>query len=183
MHVIGAAQFICAFVALLYGFFGVTCLIAPHFLWGPESLFAYWEEMDESGTWFCRMMANAMLWMVLGPFVFGVDMVKACQVYLVWGALGLVLFVQAAFFLDTSGPGHNALLPLSLWNALGDSWNHWVTIPATFVIAFFLFGIEETGIQLEEPFSILPLEAMCNGAIEATNKEMLRAEEDKVFDS
>ena len=108
-------KFICAFVALLYGFFGVTCLIAPHFLWGPDSVLSYWEEMDESGTWFCRMMANAMLWMVLGPFFFGVDMVKACQVYLVWGALGLVLFVQAAFFLDTSGPGHNALLPLSLW--------------------------------------------------------------------
>ena len=108
-------KFICAFVALLYGFFGVTCLIAPHFFWGPDSVLSYWEEMDESGTWFCRMMANAMLWMVLGPFVFGVDMVKACQVYLVWGALGLVLFVQAAFFLDTSGPGHNALLPLSLW--------------------------------------------------------------------
>ena len=60
MHVIGAAQFICAFVALLYGFFGVTCLIAPHFLWGPDSVLSYWEEMDESGTWFCRMMANAM---------------------------------------------------------------------------------------------------------------------------
>merc|ERR1719231_1071551 len=32
------------------------------------------------------------------------------------------------------------LLPLALWGQLGDSWNHWATIPAEFVIAFFLFG-------------------------------------------
>ena len=32
--------------------------------------------------------------------------------------------------------------------AVGTSWNHWATIPATFVIAFFLFGIEEIGIQV-----------------------------------
>ena len=35
------------------------------------------------------------------------------------------------------------LLPLALWGAFGESWNHWATIPATFVSAFFLFGIEE----------------------------------------
>ena len=32
------------------------------------------------------------------------------------------------------------------------SWNHWFTIPATAIISFFLLGIEELGIQLEEPF-------------------------------
>ena len=35
------------------------------------------------------------------------------------------------------------LLPLALWGTLGESWNHWATIPAEFIIAFFLFGIEE----------------------------------------
>lgn len=30
-------------------------------------------------------------------------------------------------------------------------------IPATAVIAFLLLGIEEIGVQIEEPFSILPL--------------------------
>jgi len=74
------------------------------------------------------------------------------------------------------------LLPLGLWNALGDSWNHWATIPAEFIISFFLFGIEEVGIQTEEPFSILPLEAFCNGAISATNEEMLLAEDSGVFE-
>ena len=68
------------------------------------------------------------------------------------------------------------LLPFGLWDVTGASWNHWATIPATFVIAFFLFGIEEIGIQIEEPFSILPLEALCDGAIEATMNEMTSAE-------
>ena len=62
------------------------------------------------------------------------------------------------------------------------SWNHWATIPAELAIAFFLFGIEEVGIQIEEPFSILPLEAFCNGAIAATNEEMLSAVQRGVFD-
>ena len=52
----------------------------------------------------------------------------------------------------------------------------------TFILSFFLFGIEEVGIQIEEPFSILPLEAFCNGAIEATNKEMLGAVQKGVFE-
>ena len=74
------------------------------------------------------------------------------------------------------------LLPLALWGQLGESWNHWATIPAEFVISFFLFGIEEVGIQIEEPFSILPLEAFCDGAIKATNEEMLKADILGTFD-
>ena len=74
------------------------------------------------------------------------------------------------------------MLPLALWGQLGESWNHWATIPASFVVSFFLFGIEEVGIQIEEPFSVLPLEAFCNGAIEATNKEMLGAVQKGVFE-
>ena len=45
-----------------------------------------------------------------------------------------------------------------------------------------LFGIEEVGIQTEEPFSILPLEAFCNGAIAACSDEMLKAEADGDFE-
>ena len=74
------------------------------------------------------------------------------------------------------------LLPMGLWQVTGESWNHWATIPATFVIAFFLFGIEEIGIQIEEPFSILPLEALCDGAIAATMKEMNTKENLQSFD-
>jgi len=74
------------------------------------------------------------------------------------------------------------LLPLALWGQLGESWNHWATIPAEFIISFFLFGIEEVGIQIEEPFSILPLEAFCNSAIAATSEEMMGAVQSGVFE-
>lgn len=47
-----------------------------------------------------------------------------------------------------------AFLPFSLWDAC-----HWVTIPASGIIAFLLLGIEEIGVQIEEPFGILPLGA------------------------
>jgi len=75
------------------------------------------------------------------------------------------------------------LLPLGLWEVMGAYWNHWVTVPATTTIAFFLFGIEELGIQIEEPFSILPLEALCNGAITATMEEMSTAVSADVYDA
>jgi len=74
------------------------------------------------------------------------------------------------------------LLPLGLWPVMGGSWNHWATIPTSVTIAFFLFGIEEIGIQIEEPFSILPLEALCNGAIAAAMEEVSSATEGGKFD-
>lgn len=74
-----------------------------------------------------------------------------------------------------------SLLPLALWEPMKASWNHWATIPSTFFLALFLFGIEEIGIQIEEPFGILPLEALCNGAIEATINEMLACHENGDF--
>eukprot|EP01024_Parvocaulis_polyphysoides_P007141 TRINITY_DN12147_c0_g1_i10.p1 TRINITY_DN12147_c0_g1~~TRINITY_DN12147_c0_g1_i10.p1 ORF type:complete len:500 (-),score=22.15 TRINITY_DN12147_c0_g1_i10:449-1948(-) len=58
-------------------------------------------------------------------------------------------------------------LPFSLWSEL-----HWFTAPATAITAFFLLGIEEIGVQVEEPFSILPLEHYCN-RIERGIREIL----------
>jgi len=74
------------------------------------------------------------------------------------------------------------MLPLALWGQLGESWNHWATVPVSFVISFFLFGVEEVGIQIEEPFSILPIEAFCGGAIAAVGEEMLAADADGIFE-
>lgn len=54
-------------------------------------------------------------------------------------------------------------LPLSLWETFGNSWNHICLLPASLFISFFLFGIEELATQLEEPFSILPIDIMVNG--------------------
>lgn len=50
-----------------------------------------------------------------------------------------------------------ALLPLAMAPVAG-----WVTVPATALIATLLLGIEEIGIQLEEPFRTLPLGALCS---------------------
>jgi hypothetical protein len=36
----------------------------------------------------------------------------------------------------------------------------------------FLFGIEELGIQIEEPFGVLPLEALCDTSIEGVVMDM-----------
>jgi predicted membrane chloride channel (bestrophin family) len=55
------------------------------------------------------------------------------------------------------------LMPFTLYDAFGYTWNHIGMIPATVVISFFLLGIEELGIQLEEPFSLLPQHKITNG--------------------
>jgi predicted membrane chloride channel (bestrophin family) len=54
------------------------------------------------------------------------------------------------------------LLPFALYDPFSTSWNHVAMIPATTVISVFLFGIEELGTQLEEPFTILPMQAFCD---------------------
>ena len=54
------------------------------------------------------------------------------------------------------------LLPLGIYDAFGTSWNHIALIPATVVISVFLFGIEEIGTQLEEPFTVLPMQSFCD---------------------
>ena len=43
------------------------------------------------------------------------------------------------------------------------SWNHVGLIPASAIISFFFFGIEQISIELEEPFSVLPLVNMTEG--------------------
>ena len=53
-------------------------------------------------------------------------------------------------------------LPFALYGQFGDSWNHITMIPATALISLFLFGIEELATQLEEPFTILPMQGFCD---------------------
>lgn len=50
------------------------------------------------------------------------------------------------------------LLPFGLYDAFEKSWNHAAMIPAVAVISIMLFGIEEIGTQLEEPFTVLPMQ-------------------------
>lgn len=53
-------------------------------------------------------------------------------------------------------------LPICLYDEFPTA--HWLILPVSLTIAFFLIGIEELGNLIEEPFSILPLEAMVGEA-------------------
>ena len=54
------------------------------------------------------------------------------------------------------------LLPFALYDPFKTTWNHIGMIPTTAVLSVFLFGIEELATQLEEPFTILPMQAFCD---------------------
>mmetsp|Transcript_20804 Transcript_20804/g.49208 ORF Transcript_20804/g.49208 Transcript_20804/m.49208 type:complete len:451 (-) Transcript_20804:383-1735(-) len=54
------------------------------------------------------------------------------------------------------------LMPLALYKPFEATWNHIGMIPATAMISLFLFGIEELATQMEEPFTILPMQAFCD---------------------
>ena len=43
-------------------------------------------------------------------------------------------------------------MPFTLWKSC-----HWAIIPVSTIVAFLLLGIEEIGVQIEEPFGILAL--------------------------
>ncbi|KAL4514754.1 hypothetical protein Ndes2437A_g06840 [Nannochloris sp. 'desiccata'] len=48
-------------------------------------------------------------------------------------------------------------LPFALWEPL-----HWGMVPTCFVISALTLGVEDIGVLIEEPFSILPLEVVCS---------------------
>jgi len=53
-----------------------------------------------------------------------------------------------------------ATLPIGLYDVLKAPW---AMLPPMLLLSVFLLGISELANQIEEPFSILPLDAMCNG--------------------
>lgn len=59
------------------------------------------------------------------------------------------------------------LLPCALYSSFSGVGEEWVVIPASAVIAFFLFGVDELAMQLEEPFSILPMQVFCDDIYES----------------
>eukprot|EP00527_Entomoneis_sp_CCMP2396_P001721 CAMPEP_0198149500 /NCGR_PEP_ID=MMETSP1443-20131203/46894_1 /TAXON_ID=186043 /ORGANISM="Entomoneis sp., Strain CCMP2396" /LENGTH=411 /DNA_ID=CAMNT_0043814561 /DNA_START=141 /DNA_END=1376 /DNA_ORIENTATION=- len=54
------------------------------------------------------------------------------------------------------------LLPFALVEPMKYTWNSVGLIPATAILSVFLFGIEELSTQLEEPFTILPMQVFCD---------------------
>ena len=57
--------------------------------------------------------------------------------------------------------------PFAAWACYG-----WVTPLITAVVTFLLLGVENIGIQIEEPFEVLPLEAITAGCA-ASVQDML----------
>ncbi|CAB9502966.1 UPF0187 protein [Seminavis robusta] len=55
-----------------------------------------------------------------------------------------------------------ALLPLAIYDPFKGSWNHIAMVPAMFFLSIFFFGVEELATQLEEPFTILPMQGFCD---------------------
>lgn len=56
-------------------------------------------------------------------------------------------------------------LPFALYPAMGP----WLTLPAVLLTTFAVLGIEDIGVQLEEPFDILPLRQYSDGMFDAIN--------------
>ena len=54
------------------------------------------------------------------------------------------------------------LLPFGLWEPFGFMWNHIGMLPTMAMLGILLFGIEELATQMEEPFTILPMQAFCD---------------------
>lgn len=48
-------------------------------------------------------------------------------------------------------------LPFALWRVC-----KWLTPGVAGVVAFLLMGVENIGVQIEQPFSVLPLELFCS---------------------
>eukprot|EP00878_Enallax_costatus_P039653 GHUV01045525.1.p1 GENE.GHUV01045525.1~~GHUV01045525.1.p1 ORF type:complete len:174 (+),score=57.02 GHUV01045525.1:631-1152(+) len=47
-------------------------------------------------------------------------------------------------------------LPFVIWQEL-----RWMSVPVSVIVSFLLFGIEEIGLQIEEPFGVMALDACC----------------------
>ena len=71
------------------------------------------------------------------------------------------------------------LLPLALLEPSGGAivgadgswalWHDFAIVPAVTLVSIFLFGIAELAVQLEEPFSILPLQQFCDEVRDSCN--------------
>jgi len=66
-------------------------------------------------------------------------------------------------------------MPFALYSQINP---HWMIVPITAIISLFIFGIEELGVMIEEPFSVLPLEKIGDG-IQASMFEALELHQRK----
>lgn len=69
-----------------------------------------------------------------------------------------------------------AVLPFLLFSSC-----KFATAPVAAIVSFLLLGIEEIGVQIEEPFSILPLDAICNRIKNVLAEMYFQAEETDIL--
>ena len=110
------ATYFCWAMALVYAVtFGTTLMISPKWFWGPDSIFCYWEVNDETGVFFGRMLGTIMVALYLSPLYAGLEYAKLAKIVMPMNIFFLSYFAKAAFFMESIGPGPNALLPINLW--------------------------------------------------------------------
>ena len=90
--------------------------------------------MDDSGVWFGRTVGLWMTCVTLSPYYAGVSKVVLSKIYLPVNIGLMALFLQAAFKLDTTGPGKNAMFPINMW---------WTQLPIAAL--FLLWNFEAAG--------------------------------------
>lgn len=73
------------------------------------------------------------------------------------------------------------LLPCALYSAFSVVGEVWAVLPASAILAFFLFGVDELALQLEEPFSILPMQVFCDELLQAS--KILTGKENQSLDA
>jgi len=72
------------------------------------------------------------------------------------------------------------LLPAALYSAFLNLGMAWAVLPASSILAFFLFGVDELAMQLEEPFSILPMQSFCDQILVASEILAGNTDEDEL---
>jgi len=105
----------CLLMAALYGGFGITMYANLTFFYGPDSIISYFTVQCEEGKFFGRVAGLLFIILTTSPYMFGADCAILCKQYLIWNVLSLLFFYQAAFSMEDTGPGANALLPFNLW--------------------------------------------------------------------
>ena len=107
---------LCLGMAMVYSFFGITLAISMRDFWGTNSPgFSYWTVSDDSGQWFARAAGVWMTLITTSPWWANMPKDILARIYLPINIIFMGMFVQAAFYMDTTGPASNAVLPFSLW--------------------------------------------------------------------
>ena len=93
--------------------------------------------MDTSGVWFGRCLGLWMSTVTMSPYTIGMPKSLMAKLYIVPNVFFMFLFVQASFFLETTGPGRNAVLPVNMW---------WTQLPvAATLLAWNVKALQEGG--------------------------------------